>query len=159
MLDDLGAVGFDPQGDLFGDYRFLDEDADVESDDSDIESDIDDTPWLEPCRSHVADSTEHDIAPEPSSSEAPDGNHVLCGACTVAESVLEREPFVVRYPTRSGVWQDPTVTRRATDETALSEPGENVSYQADLMQGEEGANVYTPFTSQLEWDIAKWAEL
>jgi len=145
-------VGIDPQGDLFGDYEFLGESASIESDgsddDSDLELDIDNTPWLEPSRPHVPNSPEYDIATERSSSELPDGNPVLRGVRAFAESRLEREPFVVHYPTASGVGQVQTAPT-----------GANVEYQSKLMQGDENLNIYTPFASRLEWEIAKWAKL
>jgi hypothetical protein len=64
-----------------------------------------------------------------------------------AELVLERRPFVTKYP-----------GHMAGAVHSKANLGENQKY--GLRIGKESQeNLYTPFTSQLEWELARWAKI
>jgi hypothetical protein len=63
-----------------------------------------------------------------------------------AEQDLERRPFVTRYP--GGM---------AGAVHSKADLGENQKY--GLRIGEESQeNIYAPFVSQLDWEVARWAK-
>jgi hypothetical protein len=67
--------------------------------------------------------------------------------CREAELVLERRPFVTKYP-----------GHMAGAVHSKANLGENQKY--GLRIGKESQeNLYAPFTSQLEWELARWAKI
>ena len=132
--------------------------SDEESDDS-HESEISAGPQLEPRRPHSAETPIQDIdaadldAINEDFTQA-DGDPTLCGIRGLAESRLERQPFIVPYPSQN-VGNSAGARIRAQDD--LHSAHANVSYELEIAQDE--MNPYAPFASQMDWDIAKWAKL
>jgi hypothetical protein len=131
--------------------------SDEESDD---ESEIDAGPQLEPRRPHNTESPVHDTEAADTTDDdsiQADSDPTLCGVQGLAERQLERQPFVIPYPNNAGQGvEDPAGARvRAQDHSRSAHA--NASYELEIAQDE--MNPYTPFSSQLDWDLAKWAKL
>jgi hypothetical protein len=125
--------------------------SDEESDD---ESEIGAGPQLEPRRPHsaetpvqdAADTTDEDIT-------QADNDPTLRGMRGLAESQLEQQPFVVPYPSQRV--EDPAGARSRAQDCQSAHA--NVSYELEIAQ--DKTNPYSPFASELDWEIAKWAKL
>lgn len=158
MLDGTTSMDIDLQhGSMADEGTSLRSDSDSESDSDSDESEIDDGPRLEPRRPHSDENLFQDVATEDTTDEDSmhaDRDPTLYGARGLAESQLEQQPFIVPYPgQRVG---DPADARiRAQDQPQSAHA--NASYKVDIAQ--DKMNPYTPFASQLDWDIAKWAKL
>ncbi|GLB45950.1 putative protein Coprinopsis cinerea okayama7 130 [Lyophyllum shimeji] len=151
------VIPVEPAGDFFGDYTDCEEDDEVlepvddvdgvafdeDEEDEDIldASNAEQEVGLEPTREHLPDHTptieDDDVMP---TSHQPAAR--LRGG---GEESLSNEPFVVKFPisTAGAVYsQDEKTT--------------NEKYAQDLGDTE---NPFAPFSSQLDWEIARWAKL
>ena len=63
-----------------------------------------------------------------------------------AEEKLCQRPFIVQFPGLAGT---PTATTQSG----------HARYAELVNEGQESPNIYTPFSSRLEWDIVCWAKL
>lgn len=82
-----------------------------------------------------------------SSEDAPHLDNSTLWNRTEAEVALERDPFVTRYP--GGMAG--TIHSKAN-------LGENQKYGLRIGKKSQ-ENIYAPFASQLEWELARWAKI
>ena len=171
------ALGIDPTGDYYGDYSHydpldfemdieegemdLDEEAarwlegDVATEEPEIEDDRDEVEseevcWaqlecgLEPNRPNRMDTDtaeeEEEDAPRLATTADRDG----------VEEKLHHQPFVVPFPRQIGA---PIPWNRHSKIAAHARYAESVRTDND------SPNIYAPFSSRLEWDVARWAKL
>jgi hypothetical protein len=130
-------------------------------DESDDESEISAGPQLEPRRRppstetpiQVTAAADLDITADEEPAQA--GNDpTLRGVRQLAERQLEQQPFVVPYPSQR---VENLVGARTRVQDHRQSAHANVSYELEIAQ--DKTNPYAPFTSQLDWNIAKWAKL
>lgn len=146
----------DPTGDYFGDYSEDDlfshtveqvcDHADEVNDEQEVEFleewQAEEEIGLEPARtlqpSQGCDETEVD-------GEEASQTHHACRIRGGAEEPLRRQPFVEKYRTgKAGA----VVSREG--------PDANSAYASSLTNKD---NLFSPFSSKLEWEIARWAKL
>jgi len=119
-------------------------------DESDSESETSTGPRLEPRRPHCAETPIQDAAADTMDDDSVQADRgPTHGMLGLAESQLERRPFVVAYPSRV---QDLAGARNRAQRAHA-----NASYELEITK--DRTNPYAPFPSQLDWDIAKWAKL
>jgi hypothetical protein len=128
---------------------------------SDDESVISAGPQLEPRRPHCAEThiTSQDAAAVDTTDEdsaQADSDPTLCGVRGLAESQLEKRPFIVPYPIKT-VGGPVGARTTAQDHRDCQSAHANASYELEIAQ--DKTNPYAPFASKLDWDIAKWAKL
>lgn len=140
----------DPSGDFFGDYEDYnpeefgigpEEDAYEENDDNDEEEEGNDAnePSLEPERlPNPLMSDSNDI--EVSDGAIQAANRLRGGA----EAELNNKPHVVRFRGKAGAVY--------TDQDCIDG---NTSYTSQINNPD---NPFSPFSSQIEWEIAHWAK-
>ncbi|KAJ7814888.1 hypothetical protein B0H14DRAFT_3090055 [Mycena olivaceomarginata] len=160
QLDDHGLPRGEFPGDFFGDYGpndfgYVESDNEEEtpmsgSDESDEEDDLDAeeradlTHGYEPPRPPVAASED---APMPE----PGTDNILAPAREIrkaAEDRFHHKPIVVKYPGNMA-GKPISTTRNPTSEKA---------YESALKDSTL-SNPYAPFTSKMDWEVAKWAKL
>jgi hypothetical protein len=160
QLDDHGLPRGEFPGDFFGDYGpndfgYVESDNEEEtpmsgSDESDEEDDIDAeeradlTHGYEPPRPPVAASEDAPM-PEPGTDNIPAPAREIRKA---AEDRFHHKPIVVKYPGNLA-GKPISTTRNPTSEKA---------YESALKDG-TSSNPYAPFTSKMDWEVAKWAKL
>jgi hypothetical protein len=145
----------DPSGDLFGDYDFTDTEtqpcrsSQSESSDSEDEWAASDEGAIEAPRELIQDTTtprSHVTCPNESDAQGPQTDTTRIRG--EAEEVLRSRPFVVHYPTASGGGR----VYAAHGNAWTNEAYEKEVKTADIKE------IYAPFSSELEWDIAQWAK-
>ncbi|KAG6835140.1 hypothetical protein H0H93_004526 [Arthromyces matolae] len=105
----------------------------------------DEVPPLEPQRTaHTSPSLLTDEMDE--DNEMTEEYHVAKRLRGGVEDRLSRDPIVVKFPLRSAGMTYPSPGSQTPNE----------QYRADLGNLE---NSYAPFSSKLDWDIAKWAKM
>lgn len=176
---DSEAPAVESQGDFFGDYRDYDErefgmDVDTpggESEDDDVndqmdetgggdETDDDDHEFGIDTAADDADDADLDGSLEPSrpmrlptpdsdlNIENDNGGGVTNNRAEI-EQKLKNHPFVVKFGGRAGL----PVTQ---NQTILTQVSDDLKYGSTLGKSD---NIYAPFSSHIEWEIACWAKL
>src|ERR1700742_4753423 len=162
----------DPSGDLFGDYNMTVLQDERTSPASDDESDLETRHSTQsPSESSNSESEEEQ---DEGTLEAPrpqiQGDTTLCSPVVSphtsddtaqgtqtqamhirgeAEESLKNKPFIVRYPTASGAGKVHVANGRAWT---------NEAYEKGVKTGDV-KGIYAPFSSEMEWDIVRWAKL
>ncbi|KAJ6537053.1 hypothetical protein B0H19DRAFT_1382817 [Mycena capillaripes] len=158
--DDHGLPTGEFTGDFFGDYGpddldYIESDDEEEtpmsgSDDSDEEDDLDAEEradlihGYEPPRPSVAASEDAPM-PEPDTVNFPAPAREIRKA---AEDRFHHKPIVVKYPGNTA-GKPISTTRDPTSEKV---------YESALKDC-TSSNPYAPFTSKMDWEVAKWAKL
>ncbi|KAI0684824.1 hypothetical protein BC835DRAFT_1461247 [Cytidiella melzeri] len=150
-LDETGQfhLGIDPSGDALGDYANLDQDGNVEMESSEDEGglgDLEESDWeteteedvvtMEPLRAIRTAGAVTDRDPAPNLQR-----HRL--QRDEAERQLLHTPHVVQYPGGAG---KPIGTSKTCNDVYAT--------QVPTTQ-----NIYAPFSSRIDWEIACWAKL
>ena len=172
------SLAIDPVGDFYGEYDLLDVGTDL-GEDLAVEEEA--THWLEGDVTVTDDNSlwdelededaegvevyqaqlEHGLEPErlmrmdtegyeedtEAQLEADLPNLATRANRDSVEAKLQHRPFVTRFPGLAGA---SNVNRTTTAHAA---------YAKSVNQGTKSTNVYAPFSSRLEWDIARWAKL
>ncbi|KAJ7834648.1 hypothetical protein B0H14DRAFT_3461949 [Mycena olivaceomarginata] len=115
-----------------------------EEDDLDAEERADLTHGYEPPRPLVAASEDAPM-PEPGTDNIPAPAREIRKA---AEDRFHHKPIVVKYP--GNMAGKPISTTR--------DPTSEKAYESALKDG-TSSNPYAPFTSKMDWEVAKWAKL
>ena len=66
---------------------------------------------------------------------------------------------MVSYPGQRVAGGDPPVGAMTRAQDCCQSAYANTLYRLEIVQDNSEVNPYTPFASQLDWDIAKWAKL
>jgi hypothetical protein len=160
----VDQIDVDPTGDYFGDYNDYDmpmeDGTDSENpveelmttDEDDSDDDFDNgltMEILEPER-QLHSSETHPLAPENQVDEAPEDSSAQEKATRLrggAEMKLNKKPFIVKFPNaRAGRVH----TEQVVDENL------NASYTRKVGSAE---NPFFPFSSKIEWEIARWTKM
>lgn len=175
LSDNLEPPAVEPQGDFFGDYMDYDPDdfgmdlddpaaggssnADDADSDSEEDSDPDNTGYQsETDQMEVeADDAELEGGMELDRSEPPelivdhesDDNPPAVNR-DQAERPLKNQPVIVPFGGKAGL------PMQNANHSAVTQESHNNQYSASL--GDTN-NIYAPFSSRLEWEIASWAKL
>lgn len=157
-LDDSDDADQDPvvfEGDLFGD-NYTEEDFGLDDNDLESDEDGDDEMALEdvavaaheqgwePLRALEVGGPE-----QPEAEMDVDHNEALHGQDDrrEAEDRLRRKPVVVHFPGGCAGIPIPNSQHRGSQQRYRAELGENLA-----------ANPWAPFSSRIDWEIAKWAK-
>jgi hypothetical protein len=150
----------DPAGDLFGDYQdYIPEEFGMDGLDSNVSDDesegtIDEEEFIHTNHSEILEPervppSESPDNLNPDEMESP--TKTVTNAMRLrggAEEVLQKQPFVIKFTKgKAGA----IYANQRVDGDNL-----NTSYRHKVANAE---NLYNPFSSKLEWEIARWAKM
>lgn len=144
---DSSTPEFNPEGDYYGEYADLSEDEAESSGRAEDEKDLEEDEW-DSAHPSVAEEqgleVERKWQPSVLTMEE-DGDNIPMRLRGGAEIELQNLPYIVKYPnTRAG--------------EVFSTVGKDMNTEYTACIGDHQANPYSPFKSQIDWELAYWAK-